>query len=70
MSKTHHYIYNDKRYGNMKDCRESIGNGKASRRQFRAMMALGVVQKFETEGYKATNIIAKNNNNETTKIKS
>lgn len=46
MKQTHYYLYSNKRYENMKDCRESIGNGVPAK-AFKHMLRLGIVAKVE-----------------------
>lgn len=43
---THYYTYSGKRYENMKDCKAGIGP-KISTRNFKKLMAMGVVVKTE-----------------------
>ena len=44
-TQTHYYVFNDKRYENMRDCREAIGTGIKST-QFKHMLACELVKKI------------------------
>ncbi len=45
---THYYLFAGKRYENMKDCREAIGDGVSSK-FFRHLVINGVVQKVQKD---------------------
>ncbi len=42
-SKTHYYIYNEKKYDNMKDCRETNDLGRT---EFRKMVKEKIIEKI------------------------
>jgi len=45
MKNTHYYIYNGKRYENMKECREAIGYAGVSSASFKHLVKSGIVTK-------------------------
>lgn len=45
---TQYYIYNGNTYTNMKDCRESIGDGISSK-AFKHMLKYGIVQRITNQ---------------------